>query len=326
MQSPPPPSAPPAVEPIPWASPLPAGGAPPFASWGTPPLPSGSQTRYGAERIRSAISLYRVLVILNVIGGILSAIVAIATRTPDLGGAGGIGPGGTTSSTFSGGSAVAAVAALAALGVVLIIVFLVITIIAWLRWRDGIRRIAGESGAMGATQFQHAQRARQNYSYTVWTFILYIVAIVVAAVVLAALIFAQLSGSLHFNNTTGGFTNSPTNLTQSLGTTLIAWGAGVALLAALFNFLLYYFASTSLREAIGGLAGPEALARLTSGRQYILLGTALSFANVGTIFVSYAAIVGVVGMILVLLGFTALLDGYDKYLAAPAFGSLPPPR
>ncbi|MCI4319573.1 MAG: hypothetical protein L3K23_05515 [Thermoplasmata archaeon] len=326
MQNPPPPSeTPPPGPSIPWATPLPSGAPMPTGGWGMPSFASGSQTRYGAERIRSSISLYRVLVIIQVIGAVLGAVVSIATRSAYLGGVGGIGPGSSGSSTFTGGAAIAAVAALAALGAVLVIVLLILTIIAWVRWRDGIRRIASESGAMGASQFHHAQAAKKNYSYTVWTFLLYIVAIVIALVILVAAIFAAVGGSLHLNNTTGQFTNSPTNVTTSLGTTLVYYLAGVALLGSVFNFLLYYFASTSLREAIAGVATPEALARLNAGRQYILCGVVLGFGSVLSLLISYAALIGAVGTIFLLLGFTALLDGYDKYLAAPPAGGLAPP-
>ena len=325
MQNPAPPTSPPSTPPIPWAAPLPTSAPAPVAGWGLPPIGSGSETRYGAERIRSAISLYRVLVILMVVGAVLGAIVSIATRSPYLGGVGGIGPGNTGSSTFNGGAA-AAVAAAGALALVLVIVLLIITIIAWLRWRDGIRRIVSESGAMGAAQFQHAQRAEKNYSYTVWTFILGLVSIVIAVIVLAAVIFAAVSGSIHVNNTTGQLTNSPANVTKSIGNSLLYWAAGAAVLGAVFNFLLYYFASTSLREAIAGVASPEALARLKEGRHHILLGVALGFGSVGSIVVSYASLFSAAAAIFLLLGFSALLDGYDKYLAAPPSPGPPPPR
>ncbi|MCI4351659.1 MAG: hypothetical protein L3K15_09145 [Thermoplasmata archaeon] len=324
--TPPPPSliapAPASSGPIPWGTPLPGAPPAPGVGWGQPPMVAGGQTRYGAERIRSSISLYRILVIIQLIAVVVGGTVAFLLAVPYTTGVGGIGVSSSSSSLVGTGAAVGALLALAA---VLVLTILILTIISWLRWRDGIRRIAAESGAMGANQFQHAQAAKKFYSYTVWTFIIGILVAIVAAVVVAAIIIGQVSGSFHFNATNGSYSAPTAAQIRAAQQTLIGVIVGVALLGGIINFLLYYFASTSLREAISGVAPPEALARLESGRRNVILGAAFNLASILSFVVPLIGLISIAQPILLLLGFTALLEGYDRYLATRPGPMFAPP-
>jgi hypothetical protein len=278
---------------------------------GTPQSP-GAQTRFGAERIRSSIALYRVLIVLQLLGAIIGAAVSIATNTPYAGGAGGFS---VSSGSASARSVAASVALAGGLGILLLVLILILTIISWLRWRDGIRRIASESGAMGPTHFRQAQEARKHYSYTVWTFITYILVAIIAAFVIVALIIGGLVG--HFNPTNNSFTPPTSAQVQATQKNLTGAIAGIAVIGALFNFLLYYFASASLREAIGGVASPDIVRQLDSGRRYILIGVIIGFGGVASFFFSYASLISIAVPVFLLLGFSAILTGYDQYLATP---------
>ncbi len=292
---PPPPDAPPLPQ-----DPLPPPPPAPLYFLAPPP---GSFTRSGLEKIRSSLDIYKFGVLLTLISSsitfllILYAVVATGSV---------MGPGSpfaglsqlgcgvqnaSTNSTCSGVGATTPSPAIS-LGEDLLGVFaFILTVIAWLRWREGTQTVASYSWEGGPAHQETAHSALEDYSKTIWTFVLTIIVVVIGMGVLISMIFTAL-------------TTVPPPTPQSIESEVLDFLIVFIVAAVVMEFLQYYFASRSIEEALTSLADPDTKAELAKARRLVLVGAALSF-------------VPIVGGLCMFLGMFRFQTAYTTWLDRP---------
>jgi hypothetical protein len=165
----------------------------------------------------------------------------------------------------------------------------------------------------GSPHVDNAAAASKDYSRAVIIWITQFVSTIIAA---ALLTFTIIAKTLQFS-ATGTATRAAINYAELRQEVIIGFVV-IGAVEWLFGILLYYFASRSLMESIVGLGTPAQRELLDGARRLILIGAGLQI--VGTLSVVYTplALLGVVPLVLLLLGFSRLVDAYDSWLASPA--------
>jgi len=202
---------------------------------------------------------------------------------------------------------------------------LIFTIVSWVKWRSGIRPLPDSAAAYGPAYWNAAESAKKDYGRTVWSFLSIFIAtiiFVIATVVYAVSQVLSHCPGLTANNTTC-LSNTGVLVGGILGATL-AFGLVVALL----QFLMYFFSSRSLVDAVRPLSGPEEQKHLDRGRLAMVVGAALTpvgLVNAGLILYGHPfeplAFVGILTPLLLLYGMYEIHGAYSRWLERP---SLPP--
>ena len=271
------------------------------------------------------MSLFRVVLLLAVVSALASAGAAVVSGSPQALGV-------PSQTNFQAGTAPntsplsGSVVLLGGLALLVLIVILVLIIISWLRWRDGVRELNLSAGEYGPAHAQEAAAARRDYGFTIWTFVGYVLTIIVVAAVAAAVIASTVLS---------GFPNNPTGtLTSAQAAALHNEFLGIFVFAivggTVFQFLLFYFASRSLKSTFYSLANPEQRSALDRARTWIIVGPLLALATVLALLTPYWDLVGILPPLLIFVGFSAYLTVFDQWLAHPpapsaAVGFFPPP-
>lgn len=273
------------------------------------------------QRIRDASGLYRLVLILSIVAAVVYGAASIVSGSPQ-----GLGipsqynfQAGNSTATTSPNGALLGYVALA--GLIGLINFILI-IISWLRWRDGVRQLVTAAPEYGPTHANEAKEARRDYGYTVWTFILFILTIIVVVGAATVVIASTVVGHIGLNRTAALTAAQASQLrSEVLALIVVAVIAG-----AVYQFIQYLFASRSLKASFFSLASPEQRNLLDRGRTLTLVGAALYFATALELVTPYGALIAILPPLLILLGFTNLLNAYDGWLAGrPTVASGPPP-
>ncbi|HZY69836.1 MAG TPA: hypothetical protein VFF67_02515 [Thermoplasmata archaeon] len=293
--------------PPPFGAPLPGS-----SQWWMGPNPADERRRALGE-IRSSISVYRIAVILLLLVALIDGGYAVLTGVVVSGYFGSVSSGSAT--TAVSGSALG----LAALGGVLGFAAFIVTLIAWWKWRGGVRRLDDPVVPYGESPWG-ATGAKRYYSYTVWTFIISILATIGIVIAFAAVLLTSLN--VHVNP--NGTVTQPTQA-QIQSAIHSAFGVLIAavVVAAVLTFLQYYFATTSLVRGARPGAPAGAVAQLEGGQRYVLIGAAVSFVAIAGFVTPYATFAAAIAPVLYLVGYTSILQGYDAVIQAPPAGSPP---
>lgn len=188
---------------------------------------------------------------------------------------------------------------------------LVLELVAYLKWREGTKALERSGWEYGATQLTEAREANgdRRYAFGVWLTQLF--AGIVVAVIVVAILYQVFLARLP-----NGVPLAPgqlDQLQQQLADTIIA----AAIVSWLLGLGLYFFASRSLRRSLASVASPETLPSLDSGRNLMLVGAVINIGAVFVIFTPYAALIGVVGPLVIALGITRFVDAYDEWRTRP---------
>ena len=225
-----------------------------------------------------------------------------------------------TSNTKSGALVSGSSAAVVALLLLVGLSQFILIIVAWATWRGGVRPLPAAAAAQGGGYLESAQTAEKNYSRAVWTFVILLLTIVVAAIAVAALIV----GSIAHN-----CAPPAKNLTPCTGTTIVPVGTllgaqlGIGLVTEVFQFLIYFFATTSLVAALRPLASTTEQERVDRGRFWVLVGAALlplGLVGLGLgalgVVVPGLGFLSVVPAVLILYGMYQIYESYQVWAAA----------
>jgi hypothetical protein len=308
MSAPPPPPAwpPPPVAYQPRAGAYPPAGPPvgPGSWWAFRPLP----VREHLGRIREGIRWYLLVLLLN----FLSAIAGAAFVGYVVGGV----FSGSTANAPTAGAAVASGVS-TALGLVGLLT-LIFTIVSWLKWRSGIRPLPESAMEFGPAYWTAAESAKKDYGRTVWAFLSVFLASLIFIIAIVAYAVSQVinaCGGLGANNT--GCVSSSANVAGGVLGATLAFGLVVALL----EFLMYYFSSRSLVDAIRLISGPAEQQRLDRGRLWMVVGAAITpvgLVNAALILEGHAfeplAFVGILSPLLLLYGLYEIHGAYSAWL------------
>jgi hypothetical protein len=291
----------------------PIGFASPFVSYRPP-------AREFLRKIGDGIRWYLVVLLIDLIVGVLSAVLTgyVLSPTLTLGG---------SSLPSAGVAGISTVALIAVSG--LVFLAFVFTIVAWVVWRSGIRPLPDVAGEFGPAYAASAREAARDYGRTVLAFVALLLSGVVFAVVLEAYDLSRVVGEcarrFPVNNTTCAPAPVSTASTGSLAI-ILAFGA----VAAVLGFLEYYFASRSLVDALRPLVSTTEQARLDRGRVIMVMGAALvpvGLVNAVLLLGSRAlfevGLAGLIAPILLFLGLYQIHRVYAAWSKTPA-GPVPP--
>ncbi|MCI4326239.1 MAG: hypothetical protein L3K16_01175 [Thermoplasmata archaeon] len=209
---------------------------------------------------------------------------------------------------------------------------LLLTLVAWLKWRSGVLALRDSAGESGPAYQQAADSARRDYGRSLWSFLSIILASIVFSIALAAYVFERIAAACPAAS--GGVNpNCPANVAPLtlVGTSeaIVAFG----LVAAVLQFLVYYYASRSLVDALRPLVGSTEQRRLDRGRLVMVVGAALTpvgilNAGLGLLGISFLplAFAGLVTPILLLAGLYQIYAAYSAWLGRPGppFAPAPP--
>jgi hypothetical protein len=317
---PPPPAWPPPPAPV--DSPYPGAIAPigrPLSSpapqgWGHRPPP----LREPIGRVHDGVRWYLVALLLQLIIGVVSAAFFGYVL-------GGFSTTGDLSTSTTGG------ADLEALVTFLGFLTLILTIVAWLKWRSGVLGLRDSAWESGPAYRQSAESARRDYGKALWSFLSILLASIVFSIGLAAFVFERIAAACP---AAGG--GSPTCEASVTPLTLAGFGEAVivfGLVAAVLEFLVYYYASRSLVDSLRPLVGSAEQARLDRGRLAMVVGAALTpvgLLNTGLSLIgpSYLPLAfgGLVTPFLLLYGLYQIYQAYSAWLGRPGppFAPAPP--
>jgi hypothetical protein len=231
------------------------------------------------------------------------------------------------SGVFSGGSLSTSAASSLSPGVsdglsLSAFVVLILTIVSWVKWRSGVLYLSQSAIEYGTGYLHAADTARKDYSRAVWSFLAILIGSIIFSIVLAAYVLSQLANSCSqfgANNTTC-LSNGVAVSAGGVVGGILAFG----LVAALLEFLQYYFASRSLVDALRPLASSEGQQRLDRGRLAMVVGAALTpvgLVNAGLILLGRGfpplGFVGLLTPLLLLYGLYEIHQAYAAWLARP---------
>ena len=300
----------------------------PPLGYSAPPYRYGPPVREQIAKIHDGILWYLVTQFLSVVSGIGSALVTGYVLTTSVG----IGNGNLPNA----GIAAASIGAEYALGLLGLLV-LVLTLVSWVKWRSGIRPLPDVAMEYGPAYATAARSAAKDYSRTIWTFIGIILASIIFALALAAYLVSQTLGRCagRFpagNNSTCLTPGSIPALSDIVGIVL-AFG----LLIAVFQFLLYFFASRSLVDAIRVLVSDADRQRLDRGRLLMVVGaglTPLGLVNAALLIGGHSTpalgFIGLIPLILIVAGLYSIHRAYSSWLSThtsptASYPAAPPP-
>jgi hypothetical protein len=297
-----------ATAPAPIAS-IPTPYGPPGSFYRGPPVPDL------LGKIRGALTVYLVVLLLEFLAAIISSAVLGYTTAGLFSGVG---------STSSVGGVASGLAGLSILTGLLGFIAFILIIVSWLRWRDGVKPLPDAAASAGAPYADDARKALTNYSRTFWVFIITLLSAIGFAIALVAIVIGSVAACLGQNTTSNSTCTNTTNVLGSIEGAVL----GYSILAFLLGVLLYYFATTSLVVSIRALASPADQERLDRGRMVAILGAALAplgLINDALAFVGHAvpavALLGVISPFLLLLGFYLLYSAFSECLASGALNA-----
>ncbi len=276
-------------------------------------------TRTSISNIRKGISLYLIVVILGLVIGVISGVViaieashgaSLLSPTPSSN----CSTLGTNNNSTVCTPSVSYPGTLGLVGPVILLAAValasfILTIVAWLRWREGIKALPMAVLEYGPQFGDGARRALRDYDYTVYMFIVSIVVSIASAVTVLLIVF-----SIAFSQTPSSLSSFAVELTEVV---LV-----FDILVAVVEFLIYYFASASLRGALYPLAGPAEKQALDQGRMLMIVGAVLvGIAAFSTVVSAILGLVVVAGYAVLAYGLYTIRSAYDRWLANP----MPPP-
>jgi hypothetical protein len=310
LPPPPPPTFAPLGSIVPVGPPLPP---PPPGGWAFRPTPIAELLAH----IHSGIRWYLAALVLNLVAGAVSAALL----------------GYIVGGVFSGGSVTTGATTTVSTGVsdvlgLLGFLLLLLTVVAWVKWRSGVLYLPEAAVEYGVGYGLSAQSARKEYSRSLWSFLTILIGSFVFAIALAGYVVSKVASACAqaaANNTTCATAGSGLSGT-GLAEATLAFG----LFAAVFEFLMYYFASRSLVDAIRPLCPSEGQGRLDRGRLAMVVGAALTpigllnagLTILGTSFLPLA-FAGLVTPVLLLYGLYEIDRAYSGWLEAPRRGTGP---
>jgi hypothetical protein len=297
---PPPPPPPPPGYGTPWPSSFGPG-------WAAPGVP-GQSTKAALRTIRDALQLYWISLVLS----LLASLIASAALGEWYGGGLGVlsnAAASTSHPLVTGGAALL----LGALVIVLLLAVLILTIVSWLRWRQGGDQLVAASAEFGPQAMQIAQHSRADVSRTTYMFVVIIVVAIGIAAAAVGVVLANVA--LPTANPNGTLTTHP--IPAGVENQILGVVAVGAVLVAVFELLLYAFATRALVDAIAPYAPAPARARADSGRRYVMIGVLLSFAGAAAAFVPFVSLIGIVTSLLYVYGYLEMRGGFDAVLSQP---------
>lgn len=263
--------------------------------------PRHSRTYRAVTRIRDSLSIYLIVPLLEVIGVVIVVAVVFSTHAYLVGNFGGSGIGGLVESNSAGISH-------ADEGVG--IIGLLLTLIAWWLWRGGVRDLAAASDEYGGEQRTAARQAQRNYSFTVYTWWgLFLFGIAFAVVLILSILDTVLRDINNGESATTAVSNA---LSNAIALLLVA-----AVISLVLTVLLYHFATRSLMSSLSAIASPAIRSSLRTGRTLVLLGAVLGILAEGAIVSTDLYILGIVGPLLLVVGFLKLRGAYGDWLRDP---------
>jgi hypothetical protein len=268
-------------------------------------------TYHAVAAIRESMAYFRWSLLLVALAALVAAASAPATGVGNLIGVPGHPPSldnATVSRLVNQSGGLQAVAVLSGLFAV---AGLVLELVAYLKWREGAKTVEGAGWEYGARHLTEARAANRDRR---WAFGAFLVQFLVALVV-AAVIF-DIAFQVAESHVSGGIPLSPDQFSALQSELQGAFFASV-IASWLTNLFLYFFASRSLTRTLEGIVPEEQRAILRQGRFAMIFGTGLSLLGLLALYSPYGSLVGVVPPLVVALGVTWVIQGYDAWLERP---------
>jgi hypothetical protein len=263
--------------------------------------PRRSGTLRAVDQIRKGISIYLVVPLLSVVNALVITGIILATNSYVVGNFGGSGIGGLVESDSLAVSVVGGLTGFVAF---------ILTIVSWVTWRSGIRDLTDVSSEYGPRQIAAARRARQDFDYTVYTYIATLLFGIAVAVVLVLLLLSAIMSDL--NSGQSSATAVANALASALAVLLV-----VAIVTVLLTVLLYHFSTRSLVGSLSATASPPTVAHLARARTIILLGAVLGILSEGALASRFLYPLAIVSPLVLVIGFVMMRSAYSEWLRDP---------
>ncbi|MCI4317170.1 MAG: hypothetical protein L3J96_01405 [Thermoplasmata archaeon] len=299
-------------------------GTPHPAYWAGAASSDGRSTVRAVGEIRRGLHYYRIYLVLSLVASLALAGVTLATGVPQSSGlsissADWYGNNSSSAAGALGGGGQAAAAGISAVAVLVFVIGFVLLLVAFLAWRGGVKQLEISAVEHGGAHVTEAAAAARDYTRALFLWITELVAGIVAVVLVT---FEVISATIKI--TPAGMTNQVSIDYARLHRELLIGFAAVLLISWVFGFLVYYFASRSIRDSFSSMATPAQRELLGSGRQLVLVGASLTILSALSLVYYPLALLAVVPFFFLIIGFSRLLEAYDSWLAAPVWASRTP--
>ncbi|MFI5418891.1 MAG: hypothetical protein ACHQ2Y_08370, partial [Candidatus Lutacidiplasmatales archaeon] len=292
--------------------------------WGAPSFTGPGPVIAAVSRVREAMGIYRWFLVITLLVGV----VAVVTGSYYVASGGGFnlgslvpqsGPNNTTLRPTSPGLSGASWAETALVSV-FGLVGLILLLVSYLRWSsalDALQRVAYGASPGGYAAAERAKKDSKNALY-VW-----IGGIIVSAI-LVGVIFLVIATTAIAQSGPGQVGFTPADLAQ-LRSEFVGALVAAAVLGAIVQSLVNFFASRSLGESLTLFGGPWPSAQFEAGRRGFLVGAVIAPVGLAALVSPYLAPLALAGPLLLLWGFHQMTLAYDGYLESPPVpGSLAP--
>ncbi len=179
---------------------------------------------------------------------------------------------------------------------VLVIVIIVSAVLGFIAWRRGVLAMVAASPEFGPNQVEACQKARKDFSTTLWLFL-----VLILAAIVVSLVFVSVNGALAMAGA------------KALPGTLVSVATSLATGSVLVA--IYYYGTRHLLGLLASIATPAETSLLFRGRERMIAGAVVglgaAFTSVSWVFDAAT----VVSLVIILAGVLDLARAYDLWLA-----------